>query len=89
MNRTLETSNRDDTKTGRIRLPLVIRPTLLRLRDVEQRAARDAAFASALRKRPELCAALARALLLRDLGIRHRFGDSGALADHLGSLPSS
>lgn len=73
-------------RRGPVRLPMVIRPVQPRLRDVEQRARHDAAFARVLQKRPDLCSTLARALLVRDAAARARFADHSALVDHLHSL---
>ncbi len=71
---------------SQVRLPLVIRPTPVRLTAIERRARTDPTFAGVLAHRPDLCAAMARALLARDPDARRRFVDRATLAAHLQSL---
>ena len=69
-----------------VALPVVIRPNRLLFGDVEARLRQDRRFAACLGELPPACAAVARAVMLRDGGARRRFASLGELADYLHAL---
>lgn len=67
-------------------LPVVIRPRVLCLTELEQRARTDGVFALALAAQPEFRRCLARAVHVRDDQARRRFPSVEALDGYLRGL---
>ena len=66
-----------------VALPVVIRPQRLLFGDVEAKLRQDRSFRRCLRELPAACAAVARAVMLRDRSARLRFGNFRELAAYL------